>query len=329
MLRPSLRWRALTLSVTAATALSSCEPAPLTDDQRAIAIVIESMIGACPVARPDDRAAFQRCADNLTNSTALRDMMNDPFLWGQQRRLWNYDLSGYVTTRFSPRIFRRMYLSLFMFTGTYTIETVGDLTVVHVPYVFRSGLDPGEYPYPFWHTANKWRDYHLAIELHLIFRGRRMLGALRSAVRLNGREYTPRDWDGQWKWDSNQQPSVTLFRNLFSATNPHVQRLDTAYRDLEENLRPYACERCHSPDNQGEAQSLELFSYPNQALTARTRIRVQLERNEMPPGGISDVNERNRLIGLARAFESAAQDALRADGEGTENPALLRDGGAD
>jgi hypothetical protein len=184
--------------------------------------------------------------------------------------------------------------------------------------VFRNGLDPGMYPYPFWHNPNKWRDYQLAIELHLVFRGGRLEGAVRSAVRLLTRPHTVRPWDGQWTWNAGAEPHVALYANLFAPTNPHVARVESTYRALEDAMRPYNCVNCHRPDNTQDANPLELFSYPNQALEGRHAIRLQLEQNLMPPAsvgrvGIADEVERARLVELARAFESAADDALAVD----------------
>ena len=34
-----------------------------------------------------------------------------------------------------------------------------------VPALFRNALDPGQYPYPFWHDAKKWADYQAANEV--------------------------------------------------------------------------------------------------------------------------------------------------------------------
>ncbi len=107
-------------------------------------------------------------------------------------------------------------------------------------------------------------------------------------------------------------------RNLFALDNLHVERLETAYRELEGAMRPHNCLNCHSPDNQARANPLELFSYPNQTLVSRHAIRDQIERGLMPPAtgtatpGIADAAERARLAELARAFERAADDALAA-----------------
>lgn len=307
--------RPLVPLLLASAAVASCD-GDYTAQQTTAVSIAQAIVAACPLAAPDDAAARQQCADRLTAMTALRDVMGEPFRWGQQAQLWRYDLADSKTTNFNPRVFRRMYLSLFMFTGAYTMDQSGDLTVVHLPYQFRNGLDPGAYPYPFWHNPSKWRDYQLATEMHLVFRDGRMVGALRSAVRLNWRPATVRTWDGQWNWADGGEPRVSLYRNLFSPTNPYIDRVDEAYRALEGAMRPYNCLACHRPDNAAQSNPLELFSYPNQALVARHAIRQQLEQNRMPPNtGITDDAERQQLLGLARAFEAAADQALDAESE--------------
>lgn len=307
--------RAIALVLAASLPVGSCADDHAADLARATEVA-RAIVAACPLARPDDADAQRACAERLTDLAALRDVMAEPFVWGQQTRLWHYDPAEFHTTRFNARVYRRMYLSLFSFPGGYSVEQVDDLTVVHLPYQFRNGLDPGAYPYPFWHRPQKWRDYQLATELLLVFRGGRMVGALRSAVRLLSRPHTERPWDNQWTWADGAEPRVTLYRNFFSAANPHIGRVETSYRALEEALRPHNCVVCHRPDNTADASPLELFSYPNQALVSRHTIRQQLELNRMPPGlGIADAAERARLVGLARDFEAAADDALAADGE--------------
>jgi hypothetical protein len=61
---------------------------------------------------------------------------------------------------------------------------------------------------------------------------------------------------------------------------------------------------------------LEILSYPNQALTARSRILEQIEANKMPPetaedaAGIRSPAARRQALAAARAFERAASAAL-------------------
>jgi hypothetical protein len=86
-------------------------------------------------------------------------------------------------------------------------------------------------------------------------------------------------------------------------------------------MRAYNCGGCHAPHNPSGMNPLELLNYPNQALSGRRSIVEQLEKNTMPPegferpAGIADPAERERLLGLARAFASVADEALAAEGE--------------
>jgi hypothetical protein len=115
-------------------------------------------------------------------------------------------------------------------------------------------------------------------------------------------------------------PWVSLYKSLFSVSNPNITQVDVAYRALEAEARQYACLGCHSPDNTAKQNPLELFSFPNQALESRHNIVARIEANAMPPTGIADDAKRQRLLDLARAFESAADEALRFEGELTTGP---------
>ena len=213
--------------------------------------------------------------------------MAEPFFWGGQRAGKGYRLSDSDTTRFNALVWRRMYLSLFMFTGQVRTETVGDFTVIHLPYAFRNKLDPGSFPYPFWHSKTKWDSWQLSPELILVMEKGKITGALRSAERDEARRpnYVERAWDGAWRWqtDGKEQPYVTLYSFLFSPGNPHVTKLDAAYRAMESEMRSSNCLVCHSPDNFAKTGTLEFFNYPNQALYSRHSIVMHLDKNTMPP----------------------------------------------
>jgi hypothetical protein len=283
---------------------------------------------ACPMAAPSDEQARALCAARLTDFKLLRDTMQEPFLWGGQRPGKGYRLSDSDTTRFNALVWRRMYLSLFMFTGDVRIESSGDFVVIHLPFRFRNEMDPGAYPYPFWHSKTKWDSWQLSPELILIMEGGKLTGALRSSDRPDEAErrahYVDRTWSGQWQWKEAGQPMpyVSLYKFLFSPTNPHVEKLDTAYRSLESEMRESSCLVCHAPDNLGKTGVLEFFNYPNQALYSRHSIVWHLEANTMPPKendfGLPlglDAQERQRLLELAKAFEAAADEALAFEGE--------------
>jgi hypothetical protein len=283
---------------------------------------------ACPMSTAADEQARMLCAAKLTDFTLLRETMQEPFLWGGQKTGTGYRLSDSDTTRFNALVWRRMYLSLFMFTGEVRTESVGDFTVIHLPYRFRNQLDPGSYPYPLWHSKAKWDTWQLSPELVLIMDRRKITGALRSNLRTDEEErrrtYVNRDWSGQWQWstDGQEMPYVTLYRFLFSPTNPHVTKLDAAYRALESEMRSSSCLVCHSPDNFAKVSTLEFFNYPNQALFSRQSIVMHLEKNTMPPEndhglpvGIEDVSERTALLDLAKEFARVGDEALAFEGE--------------
>lgn len=281
--------------------------------------IAAGIAAACPVVAPNDENARADCAAKLTAFTAMRDAMVEPFLWGGQKPTASFRLSESDTTRFNALVWRRMYLSLFMFSGAYTIEQQDELTVLRLPYQFRNEMDIGSYPYPFWHSSGKWESWQYSPELILVIEGGKLRGALRSKERDRTRSFTNHAWSGQWRWQEGGQemPYASLYTFLFSATNPHVTRLDKAFRELESDLRENACFVCHSPDNLDKMPQLELFNYPNQALLSRHALVVELARNSMPPKndmgfavGIADVDERQSLLQKALEFSSAGDAAL-------------------
>jgi hypothetical protein len=284
---------------------------------------------ACPITAPDDESARMVCAAKLTDFKLLRDTLAEPFAWGGQKAGKGYRLDDSDTTRFNALVFRRMYLSLFMFTGQVTTESSGDFTVIHLPYQFRNRLDPGSYPYPFWHSKTKWDSWQLSPELILVMQKGKLTGALRSTAGPDEAErrmhYVDRAWSGQWRWqtDGKEMPYVTLYSFLFSPGNPHVAKLDAAYRALESEMRGSSCLVCHSPDNFAKTGSLEFFNYPNQALYSRHSIVMHLEKNSMPPQkndfgfpkGLTDESQRTTLLELAKEFEKIGDEALSYEGE--------------
>jgi hypothetical protein len=308
----------------------------------------KGIAAACPLAAPTDEEARALCVSRLTSLDVMRDAMDEPFLWGGQKAGRGYRLEDSDTTRFNALVFRRMYLSLLMFTGEVRVESSGDYVVIHMPFQFRNELDMGSYPYPFWHSKKKWDSYQYATEFILIMQNGRLKGALRSTTVDMNHPYRNRTWSGQWRWKEGGQdmPYVSLYSYLLSEKNPHAPALDTAYREIESEMRGSSCLSCHSPDNLGKSSQLEFFNFPNQALYSRHSIVMHLEKNTMPPkdnafglpGGLADDGQRQRLLDLARAFEKAGDEALGFEHElrpwappaplPAASPALAADGGA-
>lgn len=318
---------------TAVAALLSCVPrassppqATGSDDTRLAVRLVEALAEACPVVAVDDTNAREACASRLASLSVLSEQMSEPFLWGAQTTATSYRLEDGRTTRFNPLVWRKMYLSLEMFSGEYRIEQVAGRTILRATTRFRNALDPGEYPYPFWHSAAKWESYQRARETLFVIESGKVTGALRSATQDLGRPAVARAFDGNWRStaiDGSEGPSVVLYRRLFSRSNPHVATLDLAFRAFEAESRQYNCAGCHRPDNRAGQRQLEMFCYPNQALASRhTIVRVIRERQMPPPSaalpgqpssGIADDAQRQRLLDLALAFEAAAEAALASE----------------
>jgi hypothetical protein len=313
-----------TIAMVVVTGCATHHPA----DSELATSIAKGLAAACPSGiDPGDEAARNDCAGKLTDFAPLRDAMREPFIWGGQQAGAGYRLDM-STNKFNARVWRRMYLSTYMFGDDYSVEQVADTTVLHVPVTFRGAMPAGAYPYPFWHSAKKWDAYNYSTTLHFIIQNGQVTGALRSLDQDTTRPKVAHTWDGLWAWEQGgtQMPYVSLYGYLLSKTNPYSERLDDAYRTLEARMRQNNCQACHAPDNQGNSTQLEFFVYPNQALVGRHDIVKQLTKNEMPPkdntlgfaSGIADDAERNALLALARDFETAGDSAL--DWEGDNKP---------
>lgn len=306
------------------TLLFACKTDPADPKTTLARELREACSVANTIASRSPVAARDACADALTDLPSLR-ALKEPVLWGGQPPGAGAEDLLYTTnlTDFQPRVWRRMYLSTFMFEDADPIvRQDGDYTLVSVPVRFRNSLDAGEYPYPFWHSQNKWTSYERATHLVFVFdRDGKIPAVVRSETQDAARPHVERTFDGMWRWDGGAQPRVVLYSYLFSADNPHVARLDAAYRALEEGLREHDCTMCHDPTNAGGAKHLELLSYPNQALAGRHDAVKQVERMFMPPAmpgiamGIPDAEMRADLIAKIREFADAGDAALAFDEE--------------
>jgi hypothetical protein len=312
-----------TLALISLTAACADKPA----DHELATSIAKGLVAACPAgASPADESARNDCAGKLTDLAVLRDAMREPFIWGGQTAGAGYRLDT-STNKFNARVWRRMYLSTFMFGSDFTVEQVpgANTTVLHIPVTFRGAMNAGAYPYPFWHSAKKWDAYNYSTTVHFIIQNGVVTGALRSLDQDTTRPKVAHDWDGLWQWerDGVQMPYVSIYDYLLSKENPYADKLNDSYRALEARMRQNNCQACHAPDNQGNSAQLEFFVYPNQALAGRHDIITQLTKNEMPPrnntlnlpSGITDSAERELLISLALDFESSGDQALAWEGD--------------
>jgi hypothetical protein len=273
----------------------------------------KAIIAACPAsAASDGVSARDACADNLGKLAALQSVSNDTVLWGAAAKN-DYEPSHNKLTRLDAFVWRKLYLSLFAFPGTYTVEhqANGD-NLLRIDAGIRP-IAPEEFPYPFWHSADKWRDYLQSRQVGLLFRGGKLIAAYRNAAVDPAKPFTAKTWDGKWTWeiDGKPGPRVALYTYSLSKNNPARAELETAYRAFEAESRPYFCTSCHNPANPAATNPLVFFTHPSQALAARHDIVRKLEANQMPPpGGISDDAARQKLIEKARAFAEAGDRAL-------------------
>lgn len=296
---------------------TGCDRGRSRDDDLGAALG-RALATACPYGdSPADERARDTCAGKLA-ALDLRGAMREPFLWGGQAPSGGYSLAK-GTTKLNARVWRKMYLSTFMFGEEASLERIAGQTIVHVPVRFRYAMSTGAYPYPFWHVAKKWNSYSYATTIHIVIEDGEAIGALRSLNQDTSREKVDHTWDGRWQWDQEgaAMPYASLYGYLLSKQNPHAAQLDQTYRDLGSAMREHRCDTCHGADNRGRADQLELLTYPNQALAARHDIEAQLADNQMPPEntlgvptGISDPAEQERLIRLARAFAASGDAAL-------------------
>lgn len=292
----------------------------------------KKIIDASPMVDPLDAEARDLAAERLANCKELLDAAGGKILWGgyhpkqgfhpkAYRLTEDSPLDFFQLTEFIPMVWAKLYLSTFMFSGEYEIKEVDGLTVLTLGAKFRGGLDPGEYPYPFWHSPNKWTAYMNSDRVHLIFDSGVLVASLRQSSPPEALRLIRRRWDAQWTWSDetgSEQPRVTLFTYLFSSDNPHVTALDKSYRTLEQAFREQNCMSCHAPDNRGRINDLLLLNYPNQSLIMRRTLVTVLEANEMPPGdliagepgGIKDRQTLDYLISLAKDFEAKADAAM-------------------
>jgi hypothetical protein len=97
-------------------------------------------------------------------------------------------------------VWRKIYLSLFAFTRTFSIETLPDESrLLRLDGGLRP-LPPSEFPHPFWHSAAKWRSYQQTRQIGLYFRGGKLLAAYRPQLNPN-LPVTEHRWGGLWRTD--------------------------------------------------------------------------------------------------------------------------------
>jgi hypothetical protein len=293
--------------------------------------IAHGLLQASPPSDPSDLIARDTAADRLAHFVDLQNAIGEQILWGGYEDRLGYDPSVYKLTAFNAFVWAKLYLSTFMFSGPYEVRQEGKRTVLEISVKFRGGLDAGDYPYPFWHSAKKWQAYLDARALLLVFEGDQLVAALRKSVRDPALPLAEKAWDKRWHWEDAQghpEPRVALYQYLLSPGNPNTARLETSYRKLEQRFRAHECLSCHSPDNPARPSKLFMLNYPNQALSGRHELLKVLNDDTMPPldpngdrkPGLHDDGARTELLRLAEDFATAGDAALsyeRAHGPAT------------
>ncbi len=291
-----------------------------------IGTLIRQTATACPLASPADQAALDRCRATLYGDSAFRRGIAPIVLWGRPnpdgKRLRDTNL-----TQFAPDVMSGLYLPMFMFTGDYEInfDPTERLYRVRAPALFRNALDPGQYPYPFWHDAKKWADYQAANELTFWVDPAKVKVVImqfsargKPDPRLTSLPHTPPAFDGKWMWtDANgqSQPRPTLFVGLLRSNNPYLGQLEGAFKDLAGELRKGTCHQCHAPDNYTAMKRLVLMQTPAHAAGEIKRIMQSVREDKMPlddAGLYKDIDPalKAALLKYGAAFESMV-DAAR------------------
>ena len=277
---------------------------------------------ACPRAATDDTVAHTAC------SKVLRAMTDLPMVAAVA---WGGDQPGLRVakkhlTNFGSEIFRALYLSLFWFDGTWSVshDDRDDIDIIQIGAFFRNKLPTDEFPYPFWHNADKWSAYEQANQIKFYIDPE---GHVFAATRgTGGNEATRGDplvhqehptFDGNWlSTDANgeQHPKVTLFSNKYSRNNPYLELLDKAYRTFALQMRDGTCMRCHTPSNRAEADRLVIFQTPAHAAAEIKNVLKVVRNGDMPQnnwGGKKELDPQLRAAFLTsgEAFSTLLSDA--------------------
>lgn len=258
---------------------------PLADRAEALA---KSLATACPMTHYDNEAAFEAC------TTALRTMplpLEPEIAWGGDQPDKQIKKKG--LTHFNAQVFQTMYLPLYSFTGRWSLgeDAHSHAPIVRLEAYFRNMLPAGDYPYPFWHSADKWNAYEASNEIRFYLDAKGLAfiatrGAAGSDERRGAYVHavTPA-FDGAWQWrDANgsPQPHVSLFGARYSQANPNLADLDKTYRSFALRIRDESCLDCHTPANKAGADRIVLLQTPRHAAGEIENV-IKAIRNEAMP----------------------------------------------
>jgi hypothetical protein len=248
------------------------------------------LANACPLAEADDQRAFEACRKSLFRSAKSLPLAQI-VLWGTEPK--GQLVKDVELTEFDSEMWSGLYLSLWMFTGQWQVvyDETEKQNVILLQTKFRNRLEPGQYPYPFWHSTAKWSDWQdaTALKLHLDRKGERVFALLRSRqgerVAGNYPDVAPHAFDGQWWWrgpDGVMEPRVTLFDGLYQKDNPHLVDLERSYQEFANAMRRGTCSGCHVPNNPNKMRRLVLLQTPAHAAAEIERVIKSVRDEKMP-----------------------------------------------
>lgn len=310
-----------TAAVTAAPSLApparDASPQAWTEARAAAKAIADALAQDCPLASPGDQEAFNACRRALFVSAPVQERLNRIVLWGRQRDP-NLTLKVTNLTQFAPDVWTGMYLPLFMFNGEHSVRWVESegLFQIRLATAFRNRLQPGQFPYPFWHESEKWAMYQNAAELLMwwdpgitrVKVAQFTVHAQRAPLQAVNAVPAPTAFDGRWMWQDAQgraQPKVSLFDGLYRADNPHLAQLESSYRTLALRMRESQCANCHVPDNPDKSRRLVLLQTPAHAAGEIQRLLKSVRDDRMPRDD----------AGIEQPLDAAAKRALLQDGE--------------
>jgi hypothetical protein len=267
----------------------------------------------------------------------LKRSLQEFVLWGRQKDP-KLTLKESKLTQFSPDVLAGMYVPLFMFNGKYSVAQVEreGLYQIRLQTAFRNRLSPGQFPYPFWHEADKWSMYERANEIILWWDTKAdkvkvaqfTVWGANPPVQVTT-PVTQAAFDGKWMWTDAQgrsQPAVTVFDGLLRADNPYIGKLDVAYKNLALRLRDGQCFQCHVPNNPDGMKKLVLLQTPMHAAAEIKRVMKSVRNDTMPRDefGIEqplDSKTKAALLNEGAAFEKLLDLAKQWEASG---PATAR-----
>lgn len=287
---------------------TAAAPLPVPQEHRQ---VLDGLAAAIISASPiQTGATADDAANRLAHLGALIDAAAEPVLWYQARERDGGQPTGDPGIALVPEIWAGVYLSRFEFFPPHAIRRERDQTILSIPARLRNGLEPGDYPYPIWHSADTWNVWHATRAIELVFDGRAIVATrLRTAGDAPPPPPAPA-WDGRWTWRDDhgaQQPRIAQVSYNLAAENPHARTLSRAFNELHAVFEQHGCIDCHSPANPAAARRLFLLALPNQALASREALIAALDPQAPPmPEGVKCTVGTLRDRPDANAIRSAA-----------------------